>query len=287
MLDDIETGTLAEVTALGMLNVCAATSMLDDNSSSVLVDASKELVTASETDSILEATVDISALLDDFETMFDDIGTGTFAEVTALGMLDVCAATSMLDENSSSVLVDASTELVTASKTDSILEATVDISALLDDFETMLDDMETGTLAEVTTLGMLDVCAAISMLGDNSSSVLVDASTELETASETDSILEATVDISALLDDFETMLDDIGTGTLAEVTELGMLDVCAATSMLDENRSSVLVDASTELVTGNEADSILEATVDISALLDDIISEVTYELVTVVVSEVD
>ena len=121
---------------------------------------------------------------------------------------------------------------------------------------------------------MLDVCAAISMLDDNSSSVLVDASTELETASETDSILEATVDISALLDDFETMLDDIGTGTLAEVTELGMLDVCAVISMLDDNSSSVLVDASKELVTTSETDSILEATVDISALFDDTVSAV-------------
>ena len=83
------------------------------------------------------------------------------------------------------------------------------------------------------------------------------------------------------------MLDDIETETLAEVTALGMLNVCAATSMLDDNSSSVLVDASTELVTASETDSILEATVNISALLDDIISAVTYELVTVVVSEVD
>ena len=151
----------------------------------------------------------------------------------------------------------------------------------------MLDDIETETLAEVTALGMLNVCAATSMLDDNSSSVLVDASTELVTASENDSILEATVDISALLDDFETMLDDIETGRLAEVTELGMLDVCAAISKLDDNSSSVLVDASTELETASETDSILEATVNISALLDDIISAVRYELFTVVVSEVD
>ena len=82
------------------------------------------------------------------------------------------------------------------------------------------------------------------------------------------------------------MLDDIETGTLAEVTALGTLDVCAVISMLDDNRSSVLVDASTELVTASENDSILEATVNISALLDDIISAVRYELVTVVVSEV-
>ena len=151
----------------------------------------------------------------------------------------------------------------------------------------MLDDIETGKLAEVTALGTLDVCAVISMLDDNRSSVLVDASTELVTASENDSILEATVDISALLDDFETMLDDIETGRLAEVTELGMLDVCAAISMLDDNSSSVLVDASTELETASETCSILEATVNISALLDDIISAVKYELFTVVVSEVD
>ena len=151
----------------------------------------------------------------------------------------------------------------------------------------MLDDIETGTLAEVTALDTLDVCAVISMLDDNRSSVLVDASTELVTASENDSILEATVDISALLDDFETMLDDIETGRLAEVTELGMLDVCAAISKLDDNSSSVLVDASTELETASETDSILEATVNISALLDDIISAVRYELFTVVVSEVD
>ena len=99
--------------------------------------------------------------------------------------------------------------------------------------------------------------------------------------------MEATVDISALLDDFETMLEDMETGTLAEVTTLGMLDVCAAISMLDDNSSSVLVDASTELETASETDSILEATVDISALLDDIISAVRNELVTIVVSEVD
>ena len=82
------------------------------------------------------------------------------------------------------------------------------------------------------------------------------------------------------------MLDDIETGTLAEVTALGTLDVCAVISMLDNNSSSVLVDASTEPVTASETDSILEATVNISALLDDIISAVRYELVTVVVSEV-
>ena len=151
----------------------------------------------------------------------------------------------------------------------------------------ILDDIKSGTLAEVTALGMLDVCAATSMLDENRSSVLVDASTELVTANETDSILEATVDISALLDDFETMLDDIGTGTLAEVTALGKFNVCAVISMLDDNSCSVLVDASTELVTASETDSILEATVDISALLDDVVTAVRYELFTVVVSEVD
>ena len=83
------------------------------------------------------------------------------------------------------------------------------------------------------------------------------------------------------------MLDDIETGTLAEATALSMLNVCAAISKLDDNSSSVLVDASTELVTASETDSILEATVNISALLDDIISAVRYELFTVVVSEVD
>ena len=83
------------------------------------------------------------------------------------------------------------------------------------------------------------------------------------------------------------MLDDIDTGTLVKATALSMLNVCAATSMLDDNSSSVLVDASTELVTASETDSVLEATVDITDLLDDTISAVTYEIVTFVVSEVD
>ena len=82
-------------------------------------------------------------------------------------------------------------------------------------------------------------------------------------------------------------LDDIKTGTVEEVTALGMFDVCVVFSMLDENSSSVLVDASTELATASETDSILEATVDIPALLDDIVTAVRYELVTVVLSEVD
>eukprot|EP00795_Rhopilema_esculentum_P010237 gene10236-18923_t len=93
--DDIETGTLVEANHLVILDVVCCISLLDDNSTLSTCRASTELVTASETDSLLEA------LLDEYS-------------------LSTC---------------DASTELVTEYRNNnrSIIETTGIVSALLDD----------------------------------------------------------------------------------------------------------------------------------------------------------